>query len=146
MNTDTTAAELLEAELFNNYAGDQFNRPMAELFAIYPSGKTSLLAFGGDVYDIISETIHADNNPTDLAGIALTTTGWAAPVNMVGQCDTAPSKHPERRRVLLTAIVNAGGLFSVIRFQDTPHETTVEAGGIGSLAHALTDLWETVGQ
>ena len=59
-----------------------------------------------------------------------------------GEVDGAPSEHPERRRVRLTAIaLREEGQASVIEFADTPGDYTTDAGeATGPLATQLAAM------
>ena len=136
-------AELLEAA-HHHENPNRFDLREASLYIASDDGLITL-ASSGDVYDLIDECrenvlVQAVIN-TDTP-LALTTCGWAAPRNTPTDDDVAPSQHPERRRVALFVVVNnAGEMASILRFSDTPEETTTDAGtATGSLATALLEL------
>ena len=138
-------AELLEAA-HHHENPNRFDQKEAKLFIASDDGLITL-ASSGDVYQLIDD---CHNNPLVQAVIAtdtplaLTTCGWAAPRPTETETDNelAPSQHPERRRVALFVVVNnAGEMASVLRFSDTPEETTTDNGEAqGSLATALLEL------
>ena len=136
-------AELQEAELHHKTQ----NRWQQAQAAIYTTNKTGLVLIdtGGDVYDLLDSRIvrtAAKINATAGASLALTTCGWAAPIDDNNPENLAPSAHPQRRRVCLFIMVNpAGEMASVLRFEDTPEQTTTDDGDAkGSLAEALLEL------
>jgi len=136
-------AELLEAA-HHHENPNRFDLKEATLYIASDDGLITL-ASSGDVYQLIDD---CRSNPLVQAVIAtdtplaLTTCGWAAPRNTAADEELAPSQHPERRRVALFVMVNnAGEMASVLRFSDTPEETTTDNGEArGSLAEALLEL------
>jgi len=138
-------AELLEAA-HHHENPNRFDLREASLYIASDDGLITL-ASSGDVYDLLDEArenalvqaVIATDTP-----LALTVCGWAAPRNTETEADNelAPSQHPERRRVALFVVVNnAGEMASILRFSDTPQETTTDNGEArGSLAEALLEL------
>jgi hypothetical protein len=100
------------------------------------------LADAGSVYELIEGPAGPLARVFDAA--AVVTTGWAAPSEPGGFAHTAPSRHPERRRVRVLVVVDDEGVGSVLRFGDDPDEPIVEAGGEGRLAEAIDGLWAGV--
>lgn len=141
MNTKTKSkllktAEQIEKKLFE--LNDLFAENTATLYSTH--GETvNVIETGSDVYELI-ETARPAVFEID-EPIALTVAGWAAPIDDNPE-NLAPSQHPNRRRVSLFILVNqAGQMASVLRFNDTPNETTTDDGeAAGSLAEALLDL------
>ena len=138
-------AELLEAA-HHHETENRFDQKQATLYIASDDGLITL-ASSGDVYQLIDDcrdnalvqAVIATDTP-----LALTTCGWAAPRNTETETDNelAPSQHPQRRRVALFVVVNnAGEMASILRFSDTPEETTTDNGEArGSLATALLEL------
>ena len=81
--------------------------------------------------------------PAGLAAIALTTTGWGAPLEDDGTVAAEsgrPSLHPQRRRIHVTALVAGQGEdCSVIRFGDD--DPVVVRGAIGYVHELLLRCW-----
>lgn len=94
-----------------------------------------------DVYEGL-EVFANDKTAHDAIGIGLVTTGWAAPLpaDYDGENDenvSAPSEHPERRRVILHIVKTLDGdAFSVIDIQGHD-EVQEDSTGRGPLADAL---------
>lgn len=100
--------------------------------------RITFLAEHGDVYELLESPTNAVVRAFDAAVVL--TTGWAAPIGESD--DTAPSAHPERRRVRLVVVVCDEGVASVLRFADEPDEIVTDAGSArGSLADAVANLW-----
>ena len=100
--------------------------------------RITFLAEHGDVYELLESPTNAVVRAFDAAVVL--TTGWAAPIGDAD--DTAPSAHPERRRVRLVVVVCDEGVASVLRFADEPDEIVTDAGSArGSLADAVAHLW-----
>lgn len=119
----------------------------AGIFAIVDRGGEDYeiveLVRQGDVYEAIAEVQQSDYDYDGITvGYAVETTGWAAPLNDDDEGDTAPSEHPGRRRVRLTAIhLTNVGAASVLEFADDPGELITDVGqATGSLAVALSTL------
>jgi hypothetical protein len=100
--------------------------------------RITFLAEHGDVYELLEAPTNAVVRAFDAAVVL--TTGWAAPLGDLE--DTAPSDHPQRRRVRLVVVVCDEGVASVLRFADEPDEIVTDAGSArGSLADAVAHLW-----
>jgi hypothetical protein len=102
----------------------------------------TMVEFGAfvDVYEGL-EVFTADELSADAIGLGIVTTGWAAPIpeGHTGEDDelTAPSAHPERRRVILfTCRTLSGDCHSVIDMQGND-EVIEQDSGRGPLAEAL---------
>jgi hypothetical protein len=101
------------------------------------------LATDTDVYDGLLFAGLRTANPNAI-GMAVVSTGWAAPLNTDGEVEGAPSAHPERRRVRLTAIATKNGQASLIEFADDEGEYVIDEGqATGSLADALASAWDS---
>jgi hypothetical protein len=89
-----------------------------------------------------------DKTAHDAIGLGLVTTGWAAPLpaDYDGENDenvSAPSEHPERRRVILHIVKTVDGdTFSVIDIQGHA-EVQEDSTGRGPLADALDHALRT---
>ena len=116
--------------------------PQAVLYGVNPQGETVELGRYPDIYDLLAQDYDNEN----LVGIAIHTTGWAAPLNADGEVEGAPSKHPQRRRVALIACVSYDRMGSALSFQDDPTEIVTDEGeATGSLADALMTKWKEQG-
>lgn len=94
-----------------------------------------------DVYDGLFHAGLGASNPLAI-GMAVVSTGWAAPLGADGEPDGMPSQHAERRRVRLTAISTNNGQASLIEFADDEGEYIIDEGqATGSLAEALAEAW-----
>jgi hypothetical protein len=114
---------------------DPFEISEAQVFAYTPDGSIRVLVEYHDPYQALWTAAFANlNNGED--GIGIITTGWAAPT---GNTDTAPSEHPDRRRVHLITITSRSlNDAAILTFQDgSKSEITFAEGGTGQLADAL---------
>ena len=131
-------AEQIEQQLAESEA--LFTAATAALYEIDPTNPESifglvLIDHAGDVYELLERNTATGPNP-----MALTTCGWAAPLDN-NPDDLQPSKHPQRRRVSLFIAVNqAGQMASVLRFQDTNETTPDDGEARGALAEALLNM------
>lgn len=95
--------------------GTPMSLPEAVLYGVEPNGETVELGRHGDIYELL-ERVHGRG--TGLIGIAVHTTGWAAPLDENGEVVGAPSAHPDRVRVALVATVTTLGFCSALAFSD----------------------------
>ena len=115
--------------------------PEAGLYGVLETGETFLIGNGFDVYHLLSQKI---DSPLQIAGLAVTTSGWAAPLNENKEVDGGqPSQHPDRKRVLLVALVTAEEILSAMRFADD-EEIITDTGGVGFLADALREAFDRI--
>jgi hypothetical protein len=105
----------------------------AALYGVTEDGSNFELGRAPDVYDLLD----GEYPSTGVVGLAIHTTGWAAPLNSDGEVEGAPSKHPERRRVALVTVMTAEGMGSALSFADSPDELITESSGTGQLSDAL---------
>ena len=130
-----------------------FHLESARLYGVNfgPHGGTdelmlSCILENGDIYDLLDTPESACARLFDAA--ALVTCGWAAPLP-AGHDDesndkelSAPSEHPERRRVRLVVVVSDVGVGSVLRFEDDSDHPILDAGAArGPLADAVNSFW-----
>ena len=107
----------------------------AVLYGVTDDGSNFELGRAPDVYDRLDEKYPK----TGVVGLAVHTTGWAAPLNEHGESDGQPSKHPERRRVALVTVKTVEGFGSALSFADNPDEIITDEKGDGKLADALQE-------
>jgi hypothetical protein len=107
----------------------------AILYGVNEDGSYLELDSAPDIYDLLGR----EYPYTGLVGLAVHTTGWAAPLNEHGESDGQPSKHPERRRVALVTVKTAEGLGSALSFADNPDEIVTDDQGEGDLSDALQE-------
>lgn len=112
----------------------------AGLFGVLSTGETVAIGQAQDVYELLDSI---DKTELNLVGIAITTTGWAAPLNADGEVEGSPSEHAQRRRVMLVALATADEIMSAVRFADDG-EITHDTNGTGALAFALREAFERV--
>ena len=138
MNT-LEQAELLEA-VHHHQNPDIFSSSEHAIYIVTDDGLKTMDT-GTDVYDIIENPTNQQLARDLGCSVAITTQGWASPRD--DDSNTAPSKHPQRRRVALFVMVTKSGqMASVLRFSDKPEETVTDDGEArGTLAEAL---WEMV--
>ena len=132
MNNFKALAHTIRNNVFNSQA-DPFDTSEAQVIAYDSDGCLRILAKHQDPYQALwtaaGEPLNNEEN-----GIGIITVGWAAPT-----CDTAPSEHPDRRRVHLITITNRWYKnAAILTFHDeTESEITFAEGGTGQLADAL---------
>lgn len=131
-------AEKVEAEMHNELKGwdDPFTLSGAQIYGT--DGETlTFVSEHADIYDMLEskKSLPAKDSPF----VVVVTTGWGAPLNAeTGECDGAPSQHPERRRLRLTIVANATETYSIIRFKDAPDDIIGDDGqATGSLNDAI---------
>lgn len=90
---------------------------------------------GNDVYELLSDASLSEFYDY----CVLITSGWAAPNN---DEETAPSQHPERRRVNLLCVASRDGKqASAMRMAGEAELITDNGNASGPLAYALADLF-----
>ena len=109
----------------------------AVLYGVTKDGSNFELGRAPDIYDLLDENY----SRTGVVGLAIHTTGWAAPLDENGEASGAPSKHPERRRVALVTVMTTDGMGSALSFADDPDEIITDSNGAGQLADALKDCF-----
>ena len=107
----------------------------AILYGVTEDGSYFELGRASDVYELLDREYPYN----DIVGLAVHTTGWAAPLNKDGGVDGQPSKHPERRRVALATVLTAEGMYSALSFADNPDEIITDENGSGQLSDALKE-------
>ena len=125
--------------------GNPFKIPMCTLYGVNVTSSGELvdveqLDAKPDVYDLLSTpaSLRNQDKNTNYTTWALVTTGWAAPLPEDGNIEGAPSDHPNRRRVRLVITANMDGVASVLRFEESPHDTILDPGqATGSLNNAV---------
>jgi hypothetical protein len=134
MNNLEELAHIIRNNVFNSQA-DPFDISEAQVFAYDSKGCLRVLAEHQDPYRALwTATCVSLNNEEN--GIGIITVGWAAPTC---DTDTAPSEHPDRRRVhLITITSRRYEDAAILTFHDeTENEITFAEGGTGQLADAL---------
>ncbi len=141
-------AELAEAKLHHllghpTNPDDQFQLKSSRLYGVTitddDEAKLTLISKHADVYELLERASRKVAKSFDFT--AVVTTGWAAPLPKDYSDDdevTAPSQHPDKRRVRLVIVASPVDVVSVLRFQDEPDATiTDEGGATGSLNDAI---------
>ena len=106
----------------------------AVFYGVSEDGSYSELDRAPDIYDLLGR----EYPYTGLVGLAVHTTGWAAPLNEHGESDGRPSKHPEPRRIALVLVITAEGDAYALSFADDPDDLEIDEGSDdGDLFHAL---------
>lgn len=136
-------AEKAEAHIHETFADNPFDVPQAQMYGVSVSKdevRVGYILGCPDVYEMLAQPLRATKSVFDY--IAILTTGWAAPLNKDGTVSNKlPSKHKDRRRVRLMVIANREEVVNILRFQDEPDETIVDAGTArGTLAEAVIDF------
>lgn len=144
--TPIELAALVEARIHDSLGGCDaaFDLSKARLYGINFRGDDLQLSFvleHGDIYRLLEVPESACARMFDAA--AMVTCGWAAPIAQGSEePDSAPSQHPERRRVRLVIVVGDSGVASVLRFRDDAETPILDAGEArGPLAEAVAGFW-----
>jgi hypothetical protein len=134
MNENEILTHIIRHNIFAS-VDEPFDVTEAQVFAYTTNASTRVLVEHADPYQALWTAAFANLND-DEDGIGVVTVGWAAPT---GETDTAPSEHPDRRRVHLITITNRSFEdAAIITFHDgTESEITFAEGGTGQLADAL---------
>ena len=134
MKNSKELAYIIRNNVFNTQA-DPFDISEAQVFAYDSEGCLRILAEHQDAYEALLAAAFEPLN-TNENGIGIITVGWAAPTF---NTDTAPSEHPDRRRVhLITITSRRYEDAAILTFHDeTENEITFAEGGTGQLADAL---------
>lgn len=117
--------------------------PCAVLYGVNADGETTILGTHPDIYDLLDND-YSDNE--GIVGIAIHTTGWAAPLNADGEVEGAPSQHPDRVRVALVATVTLNGYCSGIKFANKDEITYEENAPSGALWEAMNECVDKIRQ
>lgn len=118
--------------------------PEAIIFGVQ-GGEIFVLTCGKDIYHAI-ELAHRSPAVTaeykgGYSAVGAFTCGWAAPINQDQQePDTAPSEHPERRRVSLISVYTTETSAFVLQFENGEQITDEENEANGPLADAMFSL------
>lgn len=153
MSTMLTVAERAEGILNNAFSlkGDEFgfDLPQAMLVGLRTDDEGNLVdvqpevASHGDIYVLLESVKPAIL--AEFSAIGLVTCGWAAPIAQQDDEETAPSQHPERRRVRLFVCADRNEMASVLRFKDDAENPITDEGqATGPLAEALANLMRRV--
>lgn len=119
---------------------NRHNLGKANFYAIKTDGTYRLVHSDGDVYEGFENLPSIVRLSADDEGIAVETCGWAAPIKENDDDDTAPSQHPERRRVkLLSVITRTFETASAISFADDDNIITDGGNASGAMAYAMID-------
>ena len=84
-----------------------------------------------DAYSLLDGDYTEQAERYRLFGIALHSTGWAAPLNENGDSDCRPSEHPDRVRMATVMTMTMFGYCVAIAFADERETTFVEAPAPG---------------
>ena len=126
----------------------EFDSKYAKVFGVMLNDNFDIqfepIKTGADVYELINDSPEVFEAVNEYDLITIATCGWAAPIDNDNSefNETAPSQHPERRRVRLLTTANTNSQFgSSISFKDTPDEPVFDYGNAkGALADAITEL------
>lgn len=140
-------AEIVEQRIHESLSASDsaFHLQRARLYGInVPQDGEMMLSFvleHSDIYTLLDTPESACARMFDAA--ALVTCGWAAPIPAdASETASAPSEHPERRRVRLVVVVGDMGVASVLRFEDDADTPILDAGEArGPLAEAVNGFW-----
>ena len=110
----------------------------AVLYGVTEDGSNFELGRAPDIYDLLE----GEYPSKGIVGLAIHTTGWAAPLNENGELDGTPSEHEDRRRVSLITTVTHEGSGSALAFADEADAIVGDPGSAtGTLAEAIVDCW-----
>ena len=87
----------------------------AVLYGVTTDGGTVELGRSWNLFELLETCEFPENH--NIIGIAVHTTGWAAPLNPeTGETDGRPSEHAERRWVVLVVTLTMNGFCSATKF------------------------------
>ena len=134
MNENETLTHTIRQHIFASIE-EPFDITEAQVFAYNSNASIRVLVEHNDPYQALWAAAFT-NLKDDEDGIGIITVGWAAPTC---DTDTAPSEHPDRRRVHLITITSRSFQdAAILTFHDgTESEITFAEGGTGQLADAL---------
>jgi hypothetical protein len=115
----------------------------AVLYGVAINGGTVEIGRNRDVYELL-ETCEFPENHT-IIGLAVHTTGWAAPTNENGEVEGRPSEHPERQRCALVVCRTAQEFCSAVKLESRDEVEYEEEEAQGSLWEALGDCLARLG-
>lgn len=135
---------LTEKTITENIIFDSpMNLPQAVLYGVHAEGNTRVLGTHADVYALLERDLSGTEG---LIGIAVHTTGWAAPLNPeTGETDMRPSEHPERRRIVLVVTLTMNGFCSGMKFARKVPGAVIEETNFDEES-ASGDLWEALNE
>ena len=143
MKNSKELAHIIRNNVFNTQA-DPFDISEAQVFAYDRDGCLRILAKHQDPYRALW-TASCVPLTNEESGIGIITVGWAAPM-----CDTntAPSEHPNRRRIhLITITSRRHKAAAILTFHgETENEITFLEGATGKLADALHNAMRIIGR
>jgi len=117
--------------------------PEAVLYGICSDGRTFVLGSNSDVYSLLENDY---SHHQELIGIAVQTTGWAAPLNPeTGDTDCRPSLHPQRRRVVLVVTLTSTGFCSATKLATQRAGFVIEETEFDEET-ASGELWDALNQ
>ena len=117
--------------------------PQAVLYGVDTDGETTVIGRHRDIYELLETCeLPKDNN---FVGLAVHTTGWAAPLNENGEVDGKPSEHAERQRCALVVCRTAQDFCSAIRLESREEVEYDQESPKGSLWEAIGDCLVRLG-
>ena len=123
---------------------DEFQLPKATLFGFdYIHGELpwcKIIAEDADIYEMLADISNVEKlHEAGFKSFAVSTCGWAAPIDKDGDYDddTPPSQHPERVRVRLVTLLHNSKMGSAIHFKGKEEITYDTGNAQGSLKSAL---------
>ena len=130
---------------------DEFQLPKATLFRFdYIHGEIpwcKVVAEDSDIYEMLADMGNvAALVDSGFKSFAVSTCGWASPIDKDGEYDddVAPSQHPERVRVRLVTLLHNGKMGSAIHFQGKEEITYDTGNAQGSLKTAIEIFYDFV--
>jgi hypothetical protein len=123
----------------------KFDLAKANFYSIKTDGTFRLIHSHGDVYEGFEQIPSIVRWSKEDEAIAVESCGWAAPITENEDDDTAPSQHPNRRRVrLVSVITNTFETASAIGFADNGEVLTDAGEARGSMAEAMWEMMREI--
>ena len=107
----------------------------AVLYGVMECGSYFELGRAPDVFNLLEDDFPADG----IIGLAVHLTGWAAPLDSDGESEGPASKHPDRKRMAMVAVLTTESMGSAMSIADDPDKILTEDVVAGALADALKE-------
>jgi hypothetical protein len=119
-------------------SSDPYGLDDATVFTV-TKGRVGILLRTDDIYEgLIKAPVRLFTTQRKFCYYGIETCGWGAPL-VNGECESAPSDHPDRRSCRVITVTDRNGIMeSMLTFLDAPDEPVFDSGSTsGTLVKAL---------